>query len=90
MPINVCVKKQRTNSYLHSPPSSLLLQGERALAKHPQRGVWQSRKGEKMRENEKLEKNGAESFALKFYWLTPPYSACLGGLIAKPLYKLQK
>ena len=72
MPINVCVKKQRTNSYLRSPPSSLLLQGGRALAKHPlschpQRGVWKPRKGEKKGKVGNWRKERAESFALKFY-----------------------
>ena len=66
MPINVCVKKQRTNSYLRSPPSSLLFQGGRALAKqplscHPQRGVWQPRKGEKKEKRETGEKNGLKA-----------------------------
>ena len=61
MPINVCVKKQRTNSYLCSPPSSLLLQGGRALAKHPQRGVWQPRRGEKKEKRETGEKNGLKA-----------------------------
>ena len=66
MPINLCVKKQRTNNYLRSPPSSLLLQGGRALAKHPlschpQRGVWQPRKGEKKEKRETGEKNGLKA-----------------------------
>ena len=76
MPINVCVKKQRTNSYLRSPPSSFLLQGGRALANHPlschpQRCVWKPRKGGKMRENGKLEKNEAESLCSKILFVNP-------------------
>ena len=66
MPINVCIKKQRTNNYFRSPPSSLFLQGGRALAKHPmschpQSGVWQPRKGEKKEKRETGEKNGLKA-----------------------------
>ena len=93
MPINVCVKKQRTNSYLRSPPNSLLLQGGRALANHPlschpQRCIWKPIKGGKM---ENWRKTGPKACALKFYWLTPSSnSAWLGDFVANPFTKLQK
>ena len=82
MSINVCVKKQRTNSYLRSPPSSLLLQGGRALANHPlschpQRCVLKPRKGGKM---ENWRKTGPKACALKFYWLSSPTVHVLGAL----------
>ena len=46
--------------------------------------------GEKEKNGKTWREKQAESFALKFYWLSPLYSACLRGLITKPLYKLQK
>ena len=54
-----CVKNRGTEKYtLKSLPGSPPLQGGRGLANHPlichhQRGVWQPRKGEKMREKGK-------------------------------------
>ena len=86
MPINVCVKKQRTNSYLRSPPSSLLLQGGRALANHPlschpQSCVWKPRKGGKMRENGKLEKNGAENLCPKILLVNSPLTVLGLGIL---------
>ena len=85
-----------------SLPSGRPLQGKMALAIHPlscqhrrmfgsqeneREGKKIGRKGEKW---ENMRENGLKAFALKFYSLSPLYSACLGGLIAKPLYKLQK
>ena len=85
-----------------SLPGGRPLQGKMVLAAHPpschhrtmfgsreneREGKKNGRKGEKQ---ENMRENGLKTFALKFYSLSPLYSACLGGLIAKPLYKLQK
>ena len=59
-----CVKKQGNQKFtLKSLPSSPPLQGESGLANHPPschpQGVWQLRKGDKMRESgEKVQKAG--------------------------------
>ena len=59
--VDTCVKNRGTSSSLDLAPRSLLLQGGRALAKHPlschpQRCVWQprkwKRKGKKMKQRE--------------------------------------
>ena len=65
--VDTSVKNMGTSSSLDPAPSSLLLQGGGALAKHPlschpQRCVWQPRKKDKVERKRKERGTRAESF----------------------------
>ena len=66
-PKNYVRSKQGTVRYLQTLANSRPLHGGRSLAKHPlschpQRSVWQSRKGEKMREKGEKRENWNPNF----------------------------
>ena len=95
--VDTCVKNMEHLSLPQDPaPSSPLLQGERGSSRSSSElssseGVWQPRKGEKMRENGRKEKQQVKILPITFTNGEDVFnSACLGLLYPNPFTKYQK